>query len=48
MHSLERLAHLEGDYRVFPGHNRETTLAHERTHNRYLRKRKLDQSLFEF
>ncbi len=48
MHSLERLARLKGDYQVYPGHNRQTTLAHERTHNRYLRKRKLDQSLFEF
>lgn len=48
MHSLERLARLPGDYQVYPGHNRSTTLAHERTHNRYLRKGKPDQSLFDF
>lgn len=48
MHSLARLAGLPGDYQVYPGHNRSTTLAHERTHNRYLRKKKLDQSLFDF
>lgn len=48
MHSLERLAGLSGDYQVYPGHNRATTLAHERTHNRYLRKKKLDQSLYDF
>lgn len=48
MHSLERLTELSGDYQVYPGHNRATTLAHERTHNRYLRKKNLDQSLFDF
>lgn len=48
MHSLERLAKLPGDYQVYPGHNRETTLAHERTHNRYLRKKHRDPSLFDF
>ena len=29
---------LEGDYRVLPGHNRETTLERERTRNWYIRR----------
>jgi glyoxylase-like metal-dependent hydrolase (beta-lactamase superfamily II) len=37
--SLERLMSLEGDYEVFPGHNRQTSLAVERVSNRYLRKK---------
>ena len=36
--SLIRLSRLEGDYTVYPGHNRDTTLAYERTHNRYMRR----------
>lgn len=48
MRSLERLARMPGDYQVYPGHNRATSLAHERTHNRYLRKKKFDESLYEF
>lgn len=36
--SLIRLASLKGDYTVYPGHNRETQLDFERTHNRYMRK----------
>lgn len=35
--SLHRLADLPGDYRIFPGHAEETTLAQERQHNPYLR-----------
>lgn len=35
--SLYRLASLEGDYRVLPGHMDETTLSHEREHNAYLK-----------
>ena len=35
--SLHRLANLPGDYRVFPGHAEETTLAQERQYNPYLR-----------
>lgn len=35
--SLRRLAELEGDYRVFPGHGPETTLAAERNSNFYMR-----------
>lgn len=35
--SLHHLAELPGDYRVFPGHAEETTLAQERQYNPYLR-----------
>ena len=35
--SLEKLAALEKDYRVFPGHGEETTLDFERKTNPYLR-----------
>ena len=35
--SLHRLAQLPGDYRVFPGHGDQTTLAQERQYNPYLR-----------
>ena len=35
--SLQRLSELPGDYRVFPGHAEETTLAQERQYNPYLR-----------
>ncbi len=37
MHSLARLHDLEGDYRVFSGHGRPTTLAQERINNSYMR-----------
>lgn len=36
--SLKRLIALDGDYRVLPGHNRETTLERERTRNWYIRR----------
>lgn len=35
--SLRRLGELEGDFTVYPGHDRATTLAAERQHNPYLR-----------
>lgn len=35
--SLARLAALEGDWRVLPGHDRETTLDYERRVNPYMR-----------
>jgi glyoxylase-like metal-dependent hydrolase (beta-lactamase superfamily II) len=35
--SLDRLAELEGDYTVYPGHGGATTLARERAHNPYMR-----------
>ncbi len=40
--SLKRLKNLEGDYDVYPGHQRKTTLAQERVRNRYM-KRDLDK-----
>lgn len=36
MKSLRRLRDLEGDYRVYPGHDCSTTLGYEREHNMYL------------
>ncbi len=36
--SLKRLIALDGDYRVLPGHNRETTLERERLRNWYIRR----------
>ncbi len=36
--SLRKLTEIEGDYRVLPGHNRETTLERERTRNWYIRR----------
>ena len=35
--SLERLAELQGDYTVYPGHGSTTTLAQERMYNPYMR-----------
>ncbi len=34
--TLNRLAALEGDYTVYPGHERSTTLEHERANNPYI------------
>lgn len=34
--SIHKLADLEGDYIVYPGHYGETTLSHERVYNRFL------------
>ncbi len=36
--SLKKLIALDGDYKVLPGHNRETTLERERTRNWYIRR----------
>lgn len=36
--SLRMLTEIQGDYRVLPGHNRETTLERERTRNWYIRR----------
>lgn len=36
--SLKKLIALDGDYKVYPGHNRETTLERERTRNWYIRR----------
>ena len=35
--SLKKLSSLEGDYRVLPGHEEQSTLDFERTHNPYMR-----------
>ncbi|MBR1810568.1 MAG: MBL fold metallo-hydrolase [Clostridia bacterium] len=37
--SVDRLQALPGDYILYPGHSRSTTMQEERTHNRYFRKR---------
>ena len=37
LRSLDRLAALETDYRVHPGHGPATMLSHEKRHNPYLR-----------
>ena len=37
LHSLGRLGKLEGNYQVYPGHERPTTLDEERNYNPYLR-----------
>lgn len=37
MESLQRLANLEGDYAVYPGHGPSSTLDWERQHNPYMR-----------
>ncbi len=37
MESLQRLASLDENYRVLPGHNEETTLEHEKRYNPYIR-----------
>lgn len=37
LESLTRLAHLSGDFTVYPGHGEETTLQFERENNRYMR-----------
>lgn len=36
--SLIRLRNLDGDFTVYPGHNRASTLEYERGHNRYMRR----------
>lgn len=40
MHSLGRLASMEGEYRVFPGHGSMTTLSHEKECNPFMDLRK--------
>ena len=37
LRSLKRLGQLPGDYKVYPGHERATTLDFERSHNPYMR-----------
>lgn len=38
--SLQKLAELEGEFEVFPGHDRKTTLSYEKQTNHYLRNKK--------
>ncbi len=38
LESLKKLAEMEGNYRVYPGHGPETTLAEERRSNPYMRR----------
>lgn len=35
--SLREIGQMEGEYRIFPGHDEETTLSYEKRNNRYLR-----------
>lgn len=37
--SLAKIGELEGDYKVYPGHDDATTLDFERQYNRYMRTR---------
>lgn len=39
LHSLAKIASLEGDYKVYPGHESATTLDFERENNRYMKTR---------
>lgn len=39
LRSLAKIADLDGDYKVYPGHMEETTLEFERANNRYIRAR---------
>ena len=39
LRSLAKIGELEGDYKVYPGHDESTTLEFERQYNRYMRTR---------
>jgi glyoxylase-like metal-dependent hydrolase (beta-lactamase superfamily II) len=39
LRSLDKIGELEGDYKVYPGHDDDTTLDFERANNRYMRTR---------
>ncbi len=39
LRSLAKIGELEGDYKVYPGHEEDTTLDFEREYNRYIRTR---------
>ena len=39
LESLAKIAELKGNYKVYPGHEEETTLDYERENNRYMRTR---------
>ena len=38
LESITRLYNLEGDYEIYPGHNRATTMEYEKRRNRYMRR----------
>lgn len=38
LESITRLYNMEGDYDIYPGHNRATTLEYEKRRNRYMRR----------
>ena len=38
LESITRLYNLEGDYDIYPGHNRATTMEYEKRRNRYMRR----------
>lgn len=42
--SLQKLASLNGDFTVYPGHGESTTLDYERKYNRYIRSRNASNS----
>ena len=37
MQSLQLLYDLDGDYKIYPGHNESTTLEYERRNNPYMK-----------
>ena len=39
LHSLAKISELEGNYKVYPGHDEDTTLDFEREYNRYMKTR---------
>ena len=39
LRSLAKIGELEGNYKVYPGHEEDTTLDFEREYNRYMRTR---------
>ncbi|MBQ8574985.1 MAG: MBL fold metallo-hydrolase [Clostridia bacterium] len=38
LESITRLYNMEGDYDIYPGHNRATTMEYEKRRNRYMRR----------
>ena len=36
--SITRLYNMEGDFYIYPGHNRATTMEYEKRRNRYMRR----------
>jgi glyoxylase-like metal-dependent hydrolase (beta-lactamase superfamily II) len=38
LESITRLYNMPGDYEIYPGHNRATTMEYEKRRNRYMRR----------